>query len=227
MSQTVNFTNGYYDLVNMVFKPYTAIAMQRLVASHTDTIPKYTTGYDYVLNSKNEHFEEYMNELFPNNKIREYVLHYLASLFEKNNNNHFAIFYGSGNNGKTVFARLLKETFGDSLKFLNLDDYENDTSEIYCVNNFDIVENVSIIKDLVSKKHLFVETNDIDAVKNSYDSGLKKRVVLIPFNATFTNGDKQMYQKVKSFKETLMWQLLNVYYPLKDIKFDIPKEMTL
>lgn len=65
----------------------------------------------------NENFNKcltFLNQLFPDKKILEYILQWCSTLLIPGNTEKlFHIWLGDGNNGKSAFSNLLKNVFGD------------------------------------------------------------------------------------------------------------------
>ena len=78
------------------------------------------TNIDYIrkLNSQDlvikKEVEKFMNEIFPNNDLREYMWQHLAScLIGTNENQTFNIYTGSGCNGKSKLVELMSKGLGE------------------------------------------------------------------------------------------------------------------
>lgn len=103
----IGFENGIYDLRSGQFregKPEDYVSL--------------STGYSYVEYKGDEpvftRIENYFKSLFPDDKIKDYVLRYMASRLEgRNSNNQFNIWTGKASNGKSVFTSLLNKVYGD------------------------------------------------------------------------------------------------------------------
>ena len=78
------------------------------------------TNIDYVQldeeRDRNEIYEvnEFMNQLFPNPELRNYMWEHLSSvLLGKNTNQTFNIYTGRGRNGKSKLVELMSMVLGD------------------------------------------------------------------------------------------------------------------
>lgn len=98
------FNNGVYDLKKSEFRKTTQ-----------EDYLSMTVGYDYK-DTYSEHIKDlkqYLKEILPVKKDREYLLTYLSIGLYNNLFDLFTIFTGKGNNGKSKFVEFIKMTFGD------------------------------------------------------------------------------------------------------------------
>jgi P4 family phage/plasmid primase-like protien len=100
----IGFINGVFDLDKMKFRE-----------GKQDDLITMTTGYEY--NDKHsDKYQELLNfleDIQPNKKEREYMLTYLSIGLIGNLLELFTILTGNGRNGKSKLIELLKLTFGD------------------------------------------------------------------------------------------------------------------
>ena len=83
-----------------------------------DYITKSTNIEYIILNSTHdetvEEINKFMNELFPNQNLNNYMWEHMSSLLIGNNTNQtFNIYTGTGANGKSVFVELMQKCLGD------------------------------------------------------------------------------------------------------------------
>lgn len=100
------FNNGVYDL-----------DLDKFRQSTPDDYLTKTTGYDYVEVDKNckeyKEIHKFFDDIFPDKSLRKYALQYLASCLSGScRENCFAIWTGSGANGKSMLTILIRHTFG-------------------------------------------------------------------------------------------------------------------
>jgi P4 family phage/plasmid primase-like protien len=109
--QLICFKNGVYDFEQATFRD----------GIPEDYISK-STNIDYFeIDENNEahkkiisEINDFMEKLFPNERLREYMWQHLAScLLGTNQNQTFNIYTGVGSNGKSVFVKLFSMVLGD------------------------------------------------------------------------------------------------------------------
>lgn len=104
----VGFPNGVFDLSKMEFRK-----------SKYDDYISIIMSYDYIEKVNADmirvaELNEFLESIMPDNHDRRYLLKFLASgLLGANPNELFHIFTGSGRNGKSKLAELIKHTFGE------------------------------------------------------------------------------------------------------------------
>ena len=59
-----------------------------------------------------EEFQADLDRLFPNREYQTYVLNLMGKILNNDLKNKIVYFHGPGNNGKTAFINLIRETFG-------------------------------------------------------------------------------------------------------------------
>jgi P4 family phage/plasmid primase-like protien len=103
------FNNGVVDFENNTFRK-----------GQPDDYLSKCTNIDYVPLNNEKHetlineINQFMNELFPNSELRNYMWQHLAScLVGTNDNQAFNIYTGSGANGKSKLVELMSKCFGD------------------------------------------------------------------------------------------------------------------
>ena len=104
----MGFNNGVYDMRDNVFRK-----------GHPDDWISMTTGIDYIddYDWKDEEVIQvldFINQILPDEEVREYVLTLLASFMVGGNNDEkFHIWTGSGGNGKSKLIELFELCMGD------------------------------------------------------------------------------------------------------------------
>jgi len=108
----LGFNNGVVDFKNKIFRP----------GCPSDYITK-TTGIDYQpidsLNDKESQriineITKFMEQLFPDKELHEYVWDHLASVMIGTNlNQTFNLYRGSGSNGKSKLVELMEHVLGE------------------------------------------------------------------------------------------------------------------
>ena len=105
------FQNGVYDLNRFEFRQGQPTDYVSLGAS-----------CDYIeYDESNEEFKETLDffhkmtdQIFPNSKLKKYVLRLFGSFLSGNTRNeHFHIWYGTGANGKSVLTDLMQHSLGE------------------------------------------------------------------------------------------------------------------
>lgn len=102
------FNNGVYDFDRNEFRD----------GKYDDYITK-STNINYIPlkecdNDKQNEIVNFMNQLFPNDELREYMWEHLSStLIGTNENQTFNIYTGSGRNGKSKLVELMSLSLGD------------------------------------------------------------------------------------------------------------------
>jgi P4 family phage/plasmid primase-like protien len=103
-SRLMGFNNGVLDLrgENVVFRngqPSDYMTMN--------------TGIDYIENVNTDDVNSFLEKVFVDKEIREYVLKVTASCLLGGSDEHFHMWVGSGANGKSTYVQLVEKTFGD------------------------------------------------------------------------------------------------------------------
>lgn len=103
------FNNGVIDFENKVFRK----------GQPEDYLSK-STNIDYVPLNKNKHnkiineIETFIDQLFPDKELNNYMWQHLAStLLGTNTNQTFNIYTGHGSNGKSILVKLMGKCLGD------------------------------------------------------------------------------------------------------------------
>ena len=99
----VNFQNGTLDLRTLELRPHDP-------ADHlTQTLP-----YDWNPRARCSLWSKFLRRSFPNPNVRRFVGRFLGSLLSgRNNNKLMTVFWGVGDNGKTVLAETLLSVLGE------------------------------------------------------------------------------------------------------------------
>ena len=101
----IGFNNGIFDLKTGTFR-----------AGLPDDMVSKTTGYDYkeyTTSSKEvKVIEQYFAEVFPNINVRNYILMFIASLFDGKVLQQLVFWTGTGANGKSTTVNLIRDALG-------------------------------------------------------------------------------------------------------------------
>lgn len=106
--QLLCFNNGIYDFEEKEFRP-----------GRADDYISLTTGIEYIPEDKvdtdlREQSEKFMQQLFPDDELREYMWDHLAAVLPGlNDNQTFNIYSGIGSNGKSKLVELMDICLGD------------------------------------------------------------------------------------------------------------------
>lgn len=99
----VPFTNGVFDLMKQEFRK----------ATKTDYI-NLTVSYDYEPQANNPEVHNFINNILPNENVRNYVLKKLSDCLNGDiPNTNFLMFIGDGANGKSQLLNLMKLVMGE------------------------------------------------------------------------------------------------------------------
>lgn len=100
----VPFSNGVYDLLRNEFRKTTK-----------DDYINFTVGFDlFQVDQNNPEVYEFINNILPNQNVRDYVLKKLSECLNGDiPNTNFLMFIGDGANGKSQLLNLMKVTIGD------------------------------------------------------------------------------------------------------------------
>jgi len=105
------FNNGIFDFEQRIFRD----------GIPEDYVSK-CTNIDYIVLDRTRHehvkiikeIEMFLKQLFPNKRLRKYVMQHSASLLLGTNQNQtFNIYTGVGSNGKSIYVKLLSLVLGD------------------------------------------------------------------------------------------------------------------
>ena len=105
------FNNGIFDFEQRIFRD----------GIPEDYVSK-CTNIDYIVLDRTRHehvkiikeIEMFLKQLFPNKRLRKYVMQHSASLLLGTNQNQtFNIYTGVGSNGKSIYVKLLSMLLGD------------------------------------------------------------------------------------------------------------------
>lgn len=160
-----------------------------------------------------DHYEQYMNSLFPNIETRKKVDEFIENCLLGKRVRKLYVFVGGGNNGKTTFVNMLKKVFGANLikasPNTSLDSSRKETRLVVfedCEMNDKIVTYVT--KDGFSLgKFLGVDVDfpisfNTLYVCNGIPKNLAVDTIIIPFTETFDGKDKPDLDKiVEHFKD--------------------------
>ena len=107
------FNNGVVDFENKVFRegfPEDYITKTtRINYNSFDELEKDPEGTKTI-----ESIRDFMNKLFPDEDLNEYMWNHLAScLIGSNKNQTFNVYHGSGSNGKSILADLMSYSLGE------------------------------------------------------------------------------------------------------------------
>lgn len=234
--ELIRFNNGVFNIDSGVFNYL-----------DTDNNGIISTGYDWIeYSAGNDTLKKltiFLQKIFPNKEMREYVLEQLASFTHgKRFENNFNIWFGTGNNGKSTFAQLLQEAFGE---------YYGRMENMYCMNGLcgkrivmmeEPVDNecisLSTIKKFLSDdkicarplyhdEYSYTPKFKMIMMCNSLpqqltDQSINRRIRIIPFETEFSNepikpkqlpSDHTISMNFSTWKSAFMWLLLRVYYP--------------
>jgi P4 family phage/plasmid primase-like protien len=102
----IGFENGVYDLEKLEFRE-----------GRPEDLISLTAGIDYIDVSEAPYVEEvmdFMNQILPIKRVRDYVLKLLSSFLNgKIGEEKFHIWTGTGGNGKSKLIELFEHSFGD------------------------------------------------------------------------------------------------------------------
>lgn len=104
-SHLIGMENGVYDLEKRQLRQ--ALPMDYISMS---------TGINYLEQDKilRKELKEIIRNIFPNRKVRKFFMQSCASLLEGRNKDKFVyVWWGKGNNGKSMIEKLLACTFGN------------------------------------------------------------------------------------------------------------------
>ncbi len=102
----INLRNGTYEVTE---------AGGELREANADDFIKYQLSFDYDSQARAPMFEAYLNEVLPDKSCQDVLAEYVGYLFVKGLKlEKILILYGSGANGKSVFAGILTALLGES-----------------------------------------------------------------------------------------------------------------
>jgi putative DNA primase/helicase len=97
------FENGVFDLNKREFR-----------STESEDFVECTVGYDYDASANEQEVHTFINQILPNQRIREYVLKKLSECLNGHiPNTNFLMFTGDGANGKSQLLGLMKLAMGD------------------------------------------------------------------------------------------------------------------
>lgn len=106
VTHLIGMTNGVFD----VKKGKLRSALPTDYVSMSTNIPY----LDEVDEDRREYLEEILDEIFPNKRIRKFFIQSCASLLEgRNKEKYVYVWWGKGNNGKSMIEKLLASALGD------------------------------------------------------------------------------------------------------------------
>jgi len=102
MSDTINFTNGTYNLSTHQF------------SNQINDSDNLTTGYQYQaeFSAEKDNLMNFLAEIMPNEADRNKLLRHTATALTKKDYDSNVYLYGIGANGKSTYMSLVKEAFG-------------------------------------------------------------------------------------------------------------------
>ena len=184
-----------------------------------------------------EGFDEYIHSLFADEDVHSYQQracgYGLTGL--KSEKKLFITWGENGNNGKSTFLEMLKDTFKDYAKTVDSSlllssrfgrDSEAATPQLAELNGVRLVLADEVGKgkkfdtatvkritggaairarklhqdsvEFIPKFKLMLAVNDVPQLQDAQDTALKLRMRILPYDATFTTGDKSIEQKIHS-----------------------------
>lgn len=200
--------NGIFDLES-----------KKLLEFNSSYIIKNKIPWSYNPNAYNETMDKTLNKICCNDKQLRLLIEEMIgyTLFRRNELGKAFILTGQGSNGKSTLLEVLEELLGEenissvSLEELNhrfktfqlegkLANIGDDISNKYIEDNSTFKKLVTGEKVNVERKgrdpydfknysKLIFSANELPRI-NDLSSGLKRRLIFIPFNATFSKKDK-------------------------------------
>ena len=228
--KTIAVANGLYD-----------IETKHLSIFDSNVIIKNKIPVNYNPSAYNEDMDKMLNKICCNNKELRMLIEEMIGycLFRRNELGKCFILTGGGSNGKSTLLDVIKRLLGeDNISSVALEDL-NDRFKTYQLEGKlanigdDIsnkyIDNNSTFKKLVTGETVNVERkgkdpfdfnnysklifscNDMPRI-NDLSNGLKRRIILIPFNAKFSKQDKDYDPFIidKLLEPTALEYLLNL-----------------
>ena len=211
----LRFDNGVYNLLTHQF----------CQIEHNDS-DSFTTGYDYVEFPESDEtvisVKNFLTQLFPDHATYNLALNKLASFLKGGNpDGNFSAWVGSGNNGKSRLAELLKLSFGDYFaRFdMNVDGSTLDGRWRLLLTEESETITSGVIKYLVEQYNVICCCNHFPEGR-TYDDEFLSRRVTIEFKSRFLDNpdpkkpfefpvDPNLGQKLNQWKQAFMWILLH------------------
>ena len=240
--------NGTYDINSNTFRK--AISSDYISLS---------CGVKYTTKHKDEHLVEFMKilkQIFPRDDVLDFFMRSCTSMLEGYNKHKvFYVWWGKGNNAKTLMQRFISSILGDYSVCLSTSlitgkraSSSNATPDIqYTKNKLAVFlqepnpeEKIQVgrIKELTGNdkiytRGLFKSSESMEfrakivVVANNalevpgMDVPFRRRIVVIPFESTFTNStdngeyvfseDVEMEEKIFKYREIFMAMILDEY----------------
>lgn len=192
----------------------------------------YQLNYDYDEHAKAPTFEKFLNTSLEDEGLKNISLEYLAYIIDQSSKNYEkALFlYGSGSNGKSTFLNIIKHLFGlENIshveltqmsdknecammdgKLLNISSDANkkglDTGIFKKVVSGEPISGKYLFKDvytIFNLPKLIVAMNKLPYHNGDNTLGFYRRLILIPFNKTIKEEDKDYYLEKKIVENEL------------------------
>lgn len=221
---------------------------------------KFVIPFSYDPSSTCPRFIQFLAEIFPNRQdIADLVSEFLGLCLSGQDNNKWSmapIFVGDGSNGKSVLADVFAAVIGkDAVSNVSMRDFDSKTEIFKMVQKLVNITDEAprrlgdsanfkaiVTGGAVSVRRLYhVEESITPRVKlialcnsvpsfNEVDDGLRRRLCIIPFDATFKGPNKDIFLKEKLLKEIpgIFNYLINCYMRLKKRgDFIVPEDLQL
>ena len=119
---------------------------------------------------------------------------YLSKALKKEKSNQALFIFGPGNNGKSIFIKLLLDIFGDDATIKNIDERNSDNKYFTVVPYYESSMD-GHIKCMVDDFYNGIIESNI--LLDNEDEGLMRRLIVIPFTNTFSDKDKIGTEAIK------------------------------
>lgn len=242
----MNFKNGYYD-----------IDTQKLEPANKEIGFRYVLPYNFDPNATAPQFEAFMKRITVGDApLANLILEYCGYAISGDScwAQKCMILTGEGSNGKSTFVNTIRAVFGElntaavsankfsdgnalalmDGKLINI----AEESPKKAFNDSDVFKNL-VTGGIVAAKKLYKNLYEVrmttkllmlcNNIPSSYDSshGFYRRLIIVPFNATFTDTDKDfdpfIEQKLLTELPGIANLVLRAYVALKARgRFDIP-----
>ena len=223
----IGFNNGIYDLEQLEFRN----------GKYTD-YNTMSVNYDYIPGNIPEQLIMYLQQLLPDDKLKHYVFKLLGyCLYKEFNLQQLFVFTGYDSNGKKLFIKLIKETFGEYCEFINFTQniqYNNlviNGKKLILLNYENIISFDNILttlfdiyyKNNINSFHLILISNRVpDIIINNI------KIVEIPINISFTHDDEiKIKNIIETYKHLFMNELIKYYSIYKKEKIDNINEINV
>ena len=114
----LGFENGIYDFTQKCFRP--GMPEDYVSFSTKNDYRPFDENNKEHIQSKNE-IDDFMEKVFPNKELREYMWDHAAStLIGENRNQKFVIYTGGGGNGKSIWVDLMNLVLGTYSDKMNI-----------------------------------------------------------------------------------------------------------